>query len=138
MVDDMAKIASIEGIGKTYGEKLAHAGITTVETLLQLGATRKGRLEIATKAEVSEQLVLNWVNKADLFRIKGIGAQYAGLLENAGVESVPELAQHNPEQLLMKLQEVNDSRHLVRSMPYLKQVSKWVGRARELPRMVNN
>ena len=134
----MAKIASIEGIGKTYAEKLAQVGITTVDMLLQLGATRKGRKEIATRTEVSEQLVLNWVNKADLFRIKGIGTQYAGLLETAGVDSVPELAQRNPEQLLMKLQEVNDSRHLVRSMPYLKQVSKWVGRARELPRVVNH
>lgn len=134
----MAKIASIEGIGKTYSEKLAGAGITTVEALLQMGATPRGRKTIAVTTGVHEEIVLNWVNMADLFRIKGIGAQYAGLLENAGVDSVPELAEKNPENLLLQLQEINDKQHLVRSMPYLKQVRKWVGRARELPKVVGH
>lgn len=134
----MTKITSIEGIDIKNSDKLARVGITTVEALLQIGATRQGRKEIAEKTDLAEKLVLNWVNRADLYRIKGIGSQYADLLENAGVDSVPELAQRNPEQLLLKLQEVNDSRNLVRSMPYLKQVSKWVGRARDLPRVVSH
>lgn len=134
----MAKIASIEGIGEKYGEKLEKAGVKTVEALLEIGATKKGRQEIAVKMKVSEKTILNWVNRADLFRIKGVGSQYADLLENAGVDSVPELAQRNPEHLFLKLQEVNNAKHLVRSMPYLKQVRKWVGRAQELPRVVSH
>jgi len=134
----MTRISSIEGIGNVYSDKLARAGVTTVENLLLLGSTRQGRKALADKLQVSDSLVLNWVNKADLFRIKGVGSQYAGLLENAGVDSVPELAQRNPERLLIQLQEINDAHHLVRSMPYLKQVSKWVTRARELPRVVNH
>lgn len=134
----MAKIAMIEGIGKKYSEKLEGAGVGTVEVLLERGSTKKGRKEIALKANVSEKLVLNWVNRADLFRIKGIGSQYADLLENAGVDSVPELAQRNPENLLLMLQEVNSTKNLVRAMPYLKQVQKWVGRAKDLPRVVTH
>lgn len=134
----MAKIASIEGIGEKYGEQLEQAGVKTVEALLEVGATKRGRKEIAAKMNVSEKMILNWVNRADLFRIKGIGSQYADLLENAGVDSVPELAQRNPEHLLLKLQEVNEAKHLVRSMPYLKQVRKWVGRAQDLPKVVTH
>ncbi len=134
----MAKIAMIEGIGKKYSEKLESAGVGTVEALLEKGATKKGRKEIALHAQVSEKMILNWVNRADLFRIKGIGSQYADLLETAGVDSVPELAQRDPENLLLKLQEINSSKNLVRAMPYLKQVRKWVGRAKDLPRVVTH
>ncbi len=134
----MAKIASIEGIGKKYSEKLENAGIKSVELLLELGATKKGRKELAQRASVSEKMILNWVNRADLFRVKGIGSQYADLLENAGVDSVPELAHRDPENLLLKLQEVNNTRKLVRAMPYLKQVRKWVGRARDLKKVVTH
>jgi predicted flap endonuclease-1-like 5' DNA nuclease len=134
----MAKLASIEVIGQKYGEKLEKAGVTTIEALLKIGATTAGRKEIASKTALNENQILDWVNRADLFRVKGIGSQYADLLENAGVDSLPELAQRNPENLLMQLQEVNDAKHLVRSMPYLKQVRKWVGQAKNLPKIVNH
>jgi predicted RecB family nuclease len=134
----MAKIASIEGIGKKYSEKLETAGVKSIEVLLELGATKKGRKELAARTSVSEKMILNWVNRADLFRVKGIGSQYADLLENAGVDSVPELAHRDPENLLLKLQEVNSTRKLVRAMPYLKQVRKWVGRAKDLKKVVTH
>jgi predicted flap endonuclease-1-like 5' DNA nuclease len=134
----MAKIASIEGIGKKYSEKLENAGIKSVEVLLEIGATKKGRKELAERTSVSEKMILNWVNRADLYRVKGIGSQYADLLENAGVDSVPELAHRDPENLLLKLQEVNNTRKLVRAMPYLKQVRKWIGRAKDLKKVVTH
>ena len=134
----MSKLSSIEGIGKAYSEKLEEIGVYSVEQLLKLAGSRKGRKDIAEKANVSEKLLLNWVNRADLCRIKGIGTQYADLLESAGVDSVPELAARNPENLLLKLQEVNDKKNLVRAMPYLKQVEKWVSRAKGLPKAVTH
>lgn len=136
--ETMSKLSAIEGIGKKYSEKLEAAGITSTEQLLAEAGTKKGRKSIAAKADVSEKMLLNWVNRADLFRIKGIGTQYADLLESAGVDSVPELAQRKPENLLLKLQEVNDKKKLVRAMPYLKQVQKWVVRAKDLPRAVTH
>lgn len=134
----MAKITSMPGIDGFFCGKLENMGVATVEALLHLGATRQGRKEIARQVEVGEELVLAWVHRAELFRIKGIGSRYAGLLEQVGVISVPELAQRKPVDLLMQMQEKNATHHLVKAMPYLKQVSKWIGRARDLPRVVYN
>jgi predicted flap endonuclease-1-like 5' DNA nuclease len=107
-----------------------------VEALLEQGATRKGRKDIAKKAEVSEKLVLKWVNRADLARVKGIGEEYANLLEATGVDTVPELAQRNAENLHKKLIEVNDEKNLVRKVPAQSQVEDWIKQAKELDRVV--
>ena len=76
----MAKIAKIEGIGPTYAQKLIVAGITTTDELLDAGATPQGREQLAEKTGISETLILEWVNLADLFRIKGVGEEYSDLL----------------------------------------------------------
>jgi predicted flap endonuclease-1-like 5' DNA nuclease len=86
--------------------------------------------------QISDKLILEWVNLADLFRIKGIGEEYSDLLEEAGVDTVPELAQRNPANLLQKLVEVNEEKKLVRRLPVLSQVEDWVKQAKDLPRIV--
>ncbi len=134
----MAKLSSIEGIGEVYALKLKEAGVGSVEKLLEVGATAKGRKELAQKTGLSEAQILNWVNRADLTRIKGVNTQYADLLEAAGVDSVPELAQRNPENLYKKLVETNEAKKLVRKLPTLSQVEKWVSQAKELPRIVTH
>lgn len=133
----MSKIEEIEGVGPAYAEKLGNAGITTVEGLLKEGAEKSARKAIAEKSEISESLILNWVNKADLCRINGVSTQYADLLEEAGVDTVPELAQRNAANLTDKMKEVNDAKNLVRKCPSLGDVEKWVGQAKDLPRVVN-
>ena len=133
----MPKLSEIEGIGESYAKKLEKAGLKTTEDLLKKGATLKGRKEIAKLTGISEKLILKWVNHADLFRIKGIGKQYAELLEAAGVDTVVELAKRVPENLLKKMEEVNKKKRLVRLLPFLKQVKKWVEQAKKLPRKIN-
>ena len=132
----MAKLTEIEGIGEAYAQKLQEAGVGTLEQLLEKGAAPTGRKEIAEKAGVSEKLILRWANMADLFRIKGVGEEYADLLEAAGVDSVPELAQRNPENLHNKLAEVNEAKNLVRRVPTVEEVGGWVGQAKQLPRVL--
>ena len=132
----MAKIIDIEGIGSVYAEKLAGAGITTVGALLKAGASPKGRETLAEKTGISGKLILEWVNLADLFRIKGVGEEYSDLLEEAGVDTVPELAQRNAENLYAKLQEVNAEKDLVRRLPAQSQVANWVEQAKKLERVV--
>ena len=107
----------IEGIGPAYAEKLATVGIGTLVDLLEKGGSRSGRESIAETAGVSEKLVLNWVNRADLARVKGIGSEYADLLEAAGLDSVPDLAQRNAANLAEKMAEVNAAKSLVRQIP---------------------
>lgn len=77
----MTKLVDIEGIGETYAEKLEAIGISTIEQLLEKGAQPSGRKSIAEESEISSKLVLKWINRADLARVKGISTQYADLLE---------------------------------------------------------
>jgi len=132
----MAKLEAIEGIGDVYAQKLREAGIPTIGALLEAGASRQGRKELAEKADIGDALILEWVNLADLFRIKGVGEEYSDLLEEAGVDTVVELAQRNPENLYAKLVEVNAEKELVRRLPTQSQVSDWVAQAKALPRLV--
>ena len=132
----MAKIVDVEGIGPVYAKKLIGAGIKTTGKLLKMGATPKGRQELEEKTGVSHGLLLEWVNHVDLYRIKGVGQEYSDLLEEAGVDTVPELAQRNPENLYAKLVEVNDMKELVRQLPSQRQVADWVSQAKGLPRVI--
>lgn len=134
----MAKITEVEGIGETYGNKLAEAGIGTQESLLEAGASKKGRSEIADKTGISETHILNWVNRADLARVKGIGSEYADLLEEAGVDTVPELAQRNAANLTAKMEEVNEAKSLVRRVPSEKEVTDWVEQAKGLDKVITH
>jgi predicted flap endonuclease-1-like 5' DNA nuclease len=134
----MAKITTIEGIGAAYAEKLTAAGITTTEALLEHGAAASGRKEIAEKSGLSEKVILRWVNMCDLFRIKGVGEEYSDLLEAAGVDSVPELAQRNADNLTEKMATVNEEKKLVRQVPVAKVVEGWIAQAKELPKVVTH
>ncbi len=134
----MAKLSEIEGIGDVYSSKLEAAGITSLENLLNTCCGKKGRKEIAEKSDVSEKLILGWVNRADLSRVKGISTQYADLLKCAGVDTIPELTQRNPENLQAKMAEVNEEKNLVRKIPTVSQVQDWVAQAKELPRVVTH
>jgi len=134
----MVKIEDIEGIGPTYAKKLVATGIKTTEDLLDAGATANGRKELSEKTGISETLILEWVNLADLMRIKGVGEEYSDLLEEAGVDTVAELAQRNPDNLCAKIMEINDAKKLVRRPPTLEDVKSWVAQAKALPRKVEH
>lgn len=132
----MAKIMDVEGIGPIYAGKLIKIGIRTTGALLKAGASASGRKDIAQKTGVNPSLILEWVNHADLFRIKGVGEEYSDLLEEAGVDTVVELAQRNPVNLHDKLVAVNQDRKLVRQLPSASQVEDWVKQAKKLPRVI--
>jgi predicted flap endonuclease-1-like 5' DNA nuclease len=132
----MATIADIEGVGESYAAKLKEAGVGTVEALLKEAATPAGRKALADKTGISDKLLLKWTNHADLFRINGVAGEYAELLEAAGVDTVPELAQRNAENLHKKMEEVNAAKNLVRNLPSSASVTKWIEEAKTLPRVV--
>ena len=130
----MAKLLDVEGIGPVYAQKLKDAGIGSTDTLLKIGSTPKGRQEITEKSGISHSLILEWVNHVDLFRIKGVQEEYSDLLEEAGVDTVPELAQRNPDHLFEALVKTNQEKKLVRKMPTKNQVAGWIEQAKKLPR----
>ena len=132
----MAKLALIEGIGESYQKKLNEAGVKSVESLLDMGCSPEGRKALEQKTGIRHDLILEWVNHADLFRIPGVGEEYSDLLEEAGVDTVKELAQRNPENLYKAMVEKNEAKKLVRRIPTQKQVEAWIEAAKNLPRVV--
>jgi predicted flap endonuclease-1-like 5' DNA nuclease len=128
----MAKVIDIEGIGPASAEKLQKAGVRSVERLLKECATPKGRRALAEATGLDEKQLLKWANMADLFRIKGVAAQFSELLEAAGVDTVKELRNRNAENLHAKLKEVNDERKRVRQLPSLKQVQGFIEQAKTM------
>lgn len=132
----MAKLINIEGIGEKYMEKFKAAGILTTDALLKECSSDKARRELAEKLGIRQELILEWTNHADLFRIRGVGEEYSDLLEASGVDTVPELAQRNAANLLAKMKEMNQQKKLVRRLPALSQVEGWIEQAKKLPRVL--
>lgn len=125
-------IEKIEGIGPKYAKKLGEAGIKRTSHLLERGASRKGRKDVAEQTGLDEKLILKWANMCDLMRIKGVGEEYSELLEAAGVDTVKELRTRKPENLHKAMVEANEKKKMVRQLPSLSQVERWVAQAKEL------
>lgn len=132
----MAKLTTIEGIGETLAGKLKNAGVGSVEKLLDAGATRSGRKKLAEASGIEEKRILRFVNYADLMRVKGVGGEYAELLEAAGVDTVAALARRNAGNLHAKIEEANAQKKLVRQVAPASKVADWVEQAKALPRVV--
>jgi len=132
----MTRLAEVEGIGEKYAQKLKEAGVGSTRVLLERGAKAKSRRELAKISGINEKLILEWVNHIDLFRVRGVSSEYADLLEEAGIDTVRELAQRKAANLYQKLVLVNQKKRLVRRLPTQAQVSNWIDQARQLPGIV--
>ncbi len=132
----MATLTTIEGIGPALADKLKQGGVGSTEKLLAHGATPKGRKSLAEATGIEAKRLMRFVNHADLMRIKGVGGEYAELLEAAGVDTVAEMARRNAANLHAKMAEVNEQKKLVRSLATAAKVQDWVEQAQRLPRQV--
>ena len=133
------KIDEVEGIGATQAGKLAEAGVTTAEELLQWGANAAGRKSLEDTTGISGKVILEWVNHVDLMRIKGVGSEYSDLLEAAGVDSPSELTQRNAANLATTFQEIVAARPgLVRRVPSEAEVAAWIDDAKSLDKVVEH
>lgn len=132
------KIIDVEGIGPKYAKDLQNVGVRTTNRLLKDGATKKGRIELAAKTGITEKLILEWVNLADLMRIKGVGEEYSDLLEEAGVDSVKELRNRRADNLYTAMVETNNKKNLVRQIPSQSQVESWVAQAKKLDPVITH
>lgn len=132
----MPKLSFVEGIGPVYEEKLRRIGVRSTDKFFEFASTEKGRKDLAEESGISEKLILEWTSMIDLFRIKGVGAEYADLLLAAGVETVIELAKRRADNLTLKMIEVNSQKKRVRVLPKLEMVEGWIAQAKKLPRGV--
>lgn len=128
------KVEEIEGIGEVLGAKLREHGITTTDKLLEATLSPSQRKDLAEKTGIAVAKILKFANMVDLFRIKGVGSEYAQLLEATGVDTVVELSHRRADNLCKAMEELNESKKLVRRTPSLKEVEAWVEEAKTLPR----
>ncbi len=140
----MASIEVIEGIGSANGLKLRNAGIRTCEALLKSCCDKKGRAAMATDTGISEAVLLEWTNRADLMRVRGVGSEYSDLLEQAGVDTVKELRRRKASNLTAAMVETNEAhikktkKSIVRRTPSESEVTRWVEQAKTLEPVVTH
>jgi predicted flap endonuclease-1-like 5' DNA nuclease len=140
----MASIEAIEGIGPANGEKLRAVGIKTCERLLTLCCDKKGRKAISESTGIGQPVLLEWANRADLMRVKGVGSEYSDLLEASGVDTVKELRRRKAENLTTKMIEVNAAhvkktqKSIVRRTPSLSEVTRWIEQASTLDPVITH
>ena len=129
-------ITDIRCIGTDIASILRAEGIRTTIGLLRCAKTPKQRLKIAEKVGADDKCVLDWVTAADRMRVKGVGWEYAELLSAAGVKTVNELKFRNPQKLVDRMTQANNRRKLVRLLPSVKVVQRWIESAQELPPVI--
>ncbi len=128
-----SSISELEGLGPGFAVKMKRVGIRTTEKLLETAKSLKGRQMLAEKTDIDQGQLLRVANLIDRMRIKGVGQDYAELLEAAGVKTVRELRYRNPARLAEALAEANVKRKLVRALPSEQTIERWIDQAKKLP-----
>ena len=126
-------ITTIRSIGPDAASILKSEGIRTTVGLLRSAKTPKQRLKIAERVGIDDKHVLDWVTAADRMRVRGVGFEYAELLRAAGVKTVKELKFRNPQKLVEQMNDINTARKLVRVLPSVTTVTRWIESAKKLP-----
>jgi len=128
----VASIDELGGISIASARSLRKARIRTTEALLKKCVTRKARQALAREIERSESRIVKWVYRAEILQIKGIGGEYADLLEACGVFTVKDLRRRSASSLLKKMVEVNGDGKTVRRLPTEGMVARWIAGAAEI------
>ena len=126
-------VSEIPGLGSNVADQLRQAGIRTTTRLLDLAKGPKDRKRLSEQTGLDEKRILGWANAADRMRIRGVGADYASLLQAAGVDTVKELKYRNPERLARAMADANTKRKLARVLPSDRAVVRWIDQAKRLP-----
>lgn len=132
----MAELKALKGMTDGILAKLADKGIKTSEQLLAAVCTPADRKALAADCGVAPRDILELGNRADLSRIKGVAGVYSDLLEQAGVDTVPELAQRRADNLYAKIISTNDEAGLTKQPPTADAVAGWVEAAKGLERCI--
>jgi predicted flap endonuclease-1-like 5' DNA nuclease len=117
-------------------ERLKGLSVADSDGFVEAAATPAQRAKLATHCGCDTKTILELANRADLARVKGVSGVYSDLLENAGVDTVKELAVRNAENLHAKIVETNTAMQLTQRVPTADQVSQWIEQAKALPKLL--
>lgn len=127
-----SSISNLEGLAPDFATQMKKVGIRTTEKLLETAKTLKGRQMLAQKTDIAQEQLLRVANLIDRMRIRGVGQDYAELLEAAGVSTIKELRYRNPARLAEAIAKANIERKLVRVLPSKQTVGRWIDDAKKL------
>jgi hypothetical protein len=128
----MSNPISAIGADADEAKKLKTLRIKTAEGLLEAAKDVKGRRHLADLTGIDQQRLLALANYADRMRIKGMGKQYAAILPAVGVKTVRALKYRNPAKLAHRISELNKKRKLVRFLPTVNLIARWIDHAKKL------
>lgn len=128
----MARIDQVAGIDLRDATRLRKVGVRTSKGLIERASTGRGRNELAKETGLSAKDLQLWIHHADLLRVKGVGAEYAALLVEAGVDTLRDLRRRNPTALLAKIIGLNGSHKVVDRLPTESMVEGWIDSAAQM------
>jgi hypothetical protein len=128
-----SSISDLDGLEPGFAIQMKKVGIRTTEKLLETAKSLKGRQMLAEQTDIAQDQLLRVANLIDRMRIKGVGQDYAVLLEAAGVSTLKELRYRNPARLAGAMAKANVERKLVRVLPSEQTVERWIDHAKKLP-----
>jgi predicted flap endonuclease-1-like 5' DNA nuclease len=131
-------ISKLRGITAQVRRKLKRHGITYTDQLLGAAGPRTRRSQLAARTGIEAALLGRLVCRADLIRIKGIGAIFADMLELLGVDRTERLARQDPGALHRTLLELNAALRFARRAPTPDEVRHWIMQARSLPPLLDD
>ena len=130
------EIEEVDGVGPDLGARFRQAGIADSDALLAAARTPAQRQALAASTGATEALILQLANRVDLYRVHGVGLEFGVLLEAAGVASLNELIRRNPETLAKRIAARNQEQDIVRHVPEVSSVVRWVEHAKTLKPLV--
>jgi predicted flap endonuclease-1-like 5' DNA nuclease len=130
-------VSKLRGISNQVRNKLKQQGVTYTHQLLEAAGSREDRRVLAARSGIEEPSLLRLTCRADLARIKGVGAIFADMLELIGVDRLSTLAAQDPVRLHGILHELNAAERFARRAPTPDEVADWVAQAQTLPHMID-
>ena len=130
-------VSKLRGISLDVRIKLKRQGVSYTHQLLREAGSAERCRRLAARSRIEEATLARLVRRADLARVKGIGAIFADMLEMIGVDQVADLAKQDPARLHARLHEFNAVERLARRSPTPEEVQQWIMQARALPRLAD-
>lgn len=93
-------------ISKDTIGKLERIGITNTEKLYDKVIKKSDRLKLADSEGIDEKEILKLTKLTDLSRIKWVGAAYAQILHELGVDTVEQVSKSEPVELHRKINQL--------------------------------
>ena len=129
-------LSKVRGTNLQIRARLKGLGITNSRQLLEAAGEQKKRAALIGETGIEAATLAYITKRADLARVKGIGATFADMLEVISVDTVERLASWDPAALHRTLHDFNQAERFARRAPTPEEIQSWIGQARKLPVIV--